>query len=537
MMPQPAHFLFENAHAFTADPARPFTEAVAVRDNRIVFAGSRQEARALAGPATRIIDAGGASLLPGFIDSHFHMLYGALNLDGMQLEPAINYEELSQIVHLYAVDHPDDPWLAGTGLRYNAGPGNTPLNRQHLDALAADRPIYINAYDGHTSWGNTLALKMAGIFHGGKSGPNSEIVLDENGEATGELREPGAFQILSDMVPKPDATRKQALLKNALQLTASLGVTSVHNMDGNMEQAAMYAALEDLGKLTCRIYLAYSVSPQTPSEALEQEALWMKNTYTSGMLRAGSVKFFIDGVIESYTGLLVAPYADDLSTRGAANYKIEDYKRMVAEADRLGLQIFTHSVGDRGVRTVLDAYKNAQQLNGSRDSRHRVEHIELIHPDDLGRFKKLGVLASMQPLHAPARVDNSDVWPSRVGRKRWPFSFAWKMLQKAGATLVFGSDWPVVTQNPLRAIAHAMNRLPWEAGMPNQCQSLTDTLLAYTRNAAYAEFQEHTKGQIKEGYLADLVLLSNDVFKTPPSEIASLKPILTMVDGRVEYEA
>jgi predicted amidohydrolase YtcJ len=536
-MTQPADLIFENAHVFTADPEHPWAEAVAVRGNRILFAGSRAEAQSFKGSGTRLIDAGGGTLMPGFIDSHFHMMYGALNLDGMQLEPAASYEELSAIVLAYAAGHPDDSWLPGTGLRYNLGPGHTPLNRQHLDALVSDRPIYINAFDGHTSWANTIALKMAGIFLGGESGPNSENVLDEYGESTGELREPGAFRPVSDMVPKPDPLRKRALVQKALALTASLGITSVHNMDGSDEQASFYAALEDLGQLTCRIYIPYSISPETPVGAIEKEALVMKQDYQGEMLRAGSVKFFIDGVIEGFTGLLVDPYADDPSTCGAANYEIEHYNRMVAEADRFGLQIMTHSVGDMGVRRVLDAYQNAQRQNGRRDSRHRVEHIELIHPQDLPRFQDLGVLASMQPLHSPMQVDENDIWPVRVGRARWPLSFAWQTLREAGATLVFGSDWPVVTQNPLRGISNAVNRLPWEEGMPHQRQSLTDTLIAYTRDAAYAEFQEDRKGQIKAGYLADLVLLPRDIFSIPTDEIAGLQPVLTMADGRVVHEA
>ncbi len=536
-MTQYAHYIFENAQVFTADSALPFAEAAAVRENRIVYVGSRAAAQSLKGPGTRLVDAGGGTLLPGFIDSHFHLLYGALNLDGMQLEPAASYEDLSQIVLSYAAAHPEAAWLPGTGLRYNLGPGYTPLNRFHLDALVADRPIYINAFDGHTSWANTLALKMAGIFNGSPYSANSENVLDEHGESTGELREPGAYQPVSDLVPKPDLARQRALLKEGLRLTASLGVTSVHNMDGNAEKAALYAALDDLGELTCRIYLPYSVSPETPVKALEKEAAALRRAYASEMLRAGSVKFFIDGVIEGYTGLLVEPYADNPATRGAANYEIEQFNRLVVEADRLGLQIFTHSVGDMGVRRVLDAYQAAQAINGRRDSRHRIEHIELIHPEDLPRFKELGVLASMQPLHAPMQVDENDIWPVRVGRERWPYSFAWQTLRQAGAALVFGSDWPVVTQNPLKGMAHAVNRRPWAEGLPPQNQTLTDTLLAYTRDAAYAEFQEHQKGQIRQGYLADLVLLPQNLFAVPPAEIASLRPALTMVDGRVVFEA
>lgn len=536
-MQQPAHFLFENAHVFTADPLHPFADSVAIRDNRIVFVGSRADAQLLKGKNTRVMDAGSGTLMPGFIDSHFHMMYGALNLDGMQLEPAGDYAELSQIILAYAAEHPDDLWLPGTGLRYNLGPGHMPLNRYHLDALVSDRPIYINAFDGHTSWANTPALKMAGIFNGGECGPNSENVLDEHGESTGELREPGAYKPVSDMVPKPVDARKRVLLRKALHLTASLGVTSVHNMDGNDNQAAIYAALEDLGELTCRIYIPYSVSPETPLDLLEKEALAMKHTYNGEMLRAGSVKFFIDGVIEGFTGLLVDPYADDPTICGTANYDIDHFNHLVAEADRLGMQIYTHSVGDMGVRRVLDAYQNAQKLNGKRDARHRVEHIELIHPDDLHRFKELGVLASMQPLHSPMRVDEGDIWPTRVGRERWPFSFAWQSLREAGATLVFGSDWPVVTQNPLRGVSNAVNRLPWAEEMPHQRQSLTDTLISYTHAAAYAEFQERQKGQIKKGYLADLILLSKNLFEIPHDDISDLKPSLTMVDGRVVYEA
>jgi predicted amidohydrolase YtcJ len=339
------------------------------------------------------------------------------------------------------------------------------------------------------------------------------------------------------MVPKPDQVRRRTLVQKALALTASLGVTSVHNMDGSEEQAAFYAALEDLGQLTCRIYIPYSITPATSLDAIEKEALAMKQAYHGEMLRAGSVKFFIDGVIEGYTGLLVDPYADDPSTCGAANYEIEDYNRMVAEADRLGLQVVTHSVGDMGVRRVLDAYQNAQRLNGNRDARHRVEHIELIHPEDLPRFKELGVIASMQPLHSPMQVDENDVWPVRVGRERWPLSFAWRTIRQAGATLVFGSDWPVVTQDPFRGVSNAVNRRPWAEGMPDQRQTLTETLLAYTREAAYVEFQEHQKGQIKAGYLADLVLLPKDLFAIPPEEIAGQKPVLTMVDGKVVYDA
>jgi predicted amidohydrolase YtcJ len=536
-MLKPASFIINNARVFTADSRQPFAEAVAVLGNRIVFTGSNAQVKDWQGPGTRVIDAGGCTLLPGFIDSHFHIMYGALNMDGMQLDGVDTYADLARIVLQFAAEHPADAWLPGTGLRYNCGPDRMPLNRFHLDALVADRPIYINSFDGHTSWANTLALKMAGIFNGGESGPNSEIMLDERGEATGELREPGACKPVSELVPRPDAARKRALLHKALRLTASLGITSVHNMNGNADDAALVAALEDLGELTCRIYMPYSISPETPFAALEKEALAMKTTYAGELLRAGSVKFFLDGVIESYTGLLVDPYADDPSAQVVANYTVEHFERMVAEADRLGLQVITHAVGDLAVRRVLDACQAAARTNGRRDSRHRVEHIELVHPDDLLRFKELGVLASMQPLHAPMQVDDNDIWPVRVGSGRWPFSFAWQTLRQAGAMLVFGSDWPIVTHNVLRGVANTVNRRPWLPGLPEQAQTLTDTLLSYTRDAAFAEFQEQHKGQLKPGYLADMVLLSKDIFEIAPQDLASVQPLFTMLAGALVYES
>ena len=243
----------------------------------------------------------------------------------------------------------------------------------------------------------------------------------------------------------------------------------------------------------------------------------------------------MDGVIESYTGLVIDPYTDNPSTRGETNYPVHSYTRLVREADRLGFQIFTHAVGDLGVRLVLAAYESAQRGNGPRDSRHRIEHIELVHPADVPRFKSLGVIASMQPLHAPAAAGDGDVWPERVGRERWPLSFAWQTLREAGVTLAFGSDWPVVTPDPLAGIHNALNRQSWGEGLPNHRQTLANTLIAYTRDGAYAEFMEHSKGQVKAGYLADLVLLSEDIFAADPAELRLVYPLLTMVDGRVVY--
>jgi hypothetical protein len=531
----PADLLIINANVFTADPANPTTEALAVKGNRIAFVGSNADVLDWRGPAARIIDAAGRTLMPGFIDSHFHLLGGSLDLRGAQLGEVQNLDSLVAVVREFADHHPNDPILAGSGLRYAIG-GASRFNRHLLDAIIPDRPLILLAYDHHTAWANTSALTLANLLKEGRAaGPNSEIVLGDDGLASGELREGGAFGPLLDRIPPPDASQKRVLLHQGLALAAKFGLTSIHNMDGDADQIALYAALEDAGELTLRVYVPYSIRPDTTLEALA-EAAAMKNDYQSEMVRGGAAKFFMDGVIESYTSLLVEAYADQPSNFGGALYSAEHFTHIATECDRLGLQIFVHATGDGAVRRALDGFEAIARANGKRDSRHRVEHIELIHPDDLPRFAELGVIASMQPLHCPLDGDGLDLWPRRVGPERWGRSFAWQSLHEAGARLVFGSDWPVVTQNSMMGVQAALNRQPWAEGLPHHRQTLANTLVAYTRDAAFAEFQEGVKGQLRVGMLADLVLLSEDIFAIPSEAIARVHPVLTMCDGRIVYE-
>jgi hypothetical protein len=536
-----ADLLITHAHAFTADPTQPRAEAVAVVGSRIAFVGSNADAAHWRGPHTRVINAEGKTLMPGFIDSHFHLLHGSLDLGDIQLAGLADLAAATKAVRKFAHQHPQQEWLMGYGLKYNLAPGE-PLTRHHLDAIIANRPLIVFAYDYHTAWANTEALRRAGILRGGEIlSPNSEIVMGADGAATGELRESGAVRRVTRLIPPPDSARKRALLKKGLALAAQYGVTSIHNMDGDAEQIALYAAMEDSDELTLRVYVPYSATPATPPEALAEAVRW-REQYNSELVRAGAVKFFMDGVIESYTGLLLDDYVGQPGNTGDANFTAEHFNRMAVEADRLGLQIFVHAIGDAAVRRTLDGYEAAQKTNGGhtkrglRDARHRVEHIELIHPEDAPRFAQLGVIASMQPLHAPLRADGSDVWPERVGRDRWARSFAWQTLREAGAMLAFGSDWPVVSQNPLKGLYAALNRQPWAEGLPHHQQTLAEALIAYTRAAAYAEFQENVKGQLRAGMYADMVLLSGDIFSVPAEAIDEVRPTLTLCDGRIVYE-
>lgn len=535
-MPQFADIIFTNAKVFTADPAQAQAEAVAVRGRRIAWVGDRTAALSWRGSSTRVIDAQGCTLMPGFIDSHFHLLWGSLELGDIQLSEVHSFDQMGEAIQQFADQNPGNPWLVGQGLRYNLGPDQQSLTRHHLDTMVADRPLIIFAYDGHTAWANTEALRQANVLTNGHTiAPNSEIVLGVDGLANGELREPGAFDPVRQLIPNPTEARKRALLHQGLAQAARYGVTSVHNMDGREGQIALYAALEDLGELTLRVYVPYDVTPETSPEALV-EAVALRQAYHSDMVSGGCVKFFMDGVIESYTGLLLDDYTGQLGNLGGANFSAEQFTRLATEADRLGLQIFVHAVGDGAVRRTLDGFEAAQKTNGRRDSRHRIEHIELIHPADAPRLAQLGVIASMQPAHAPLTADTTDIWPARVGETRWGRSFAWQTLREAGAGLIFGSDWPVATQNPLEGVYTALNRQPWAPDQPDQRQTLAETLMAYTRDAAYAEFRETEKGQLRAGMLADLVLLSADIFATPPEEINQVQPVLTMCDGRIVYE-
>lgn len=534
-MEVPADIVITNARVYTVDAENPTAEAVAIRGNKIVYVGGAEGVESFLGPDTVFYDGYGRTLLPGFIDSHFHLLHGALGMGDLQCHNIANLAELETAVAPYARSNPDLAWLRGVGLRYGIIGVDEPLTRHHLDAIESKRPFVLVAYDVHTAWGNTIALKKAGLLHGMSTHSGGDlVVLGDDSLALGEVREAAAKKLL-DQIPEPNEARQRQLVKEALSWLASLGVTSVHNMDGSPEQAAFYAAMEDLDELTLRIYIPYDIKPDTPFADLAGKAVPMRDAFQTEMVRAGCVKFFMDGVYESYTAVSLSAYPDQPDNYGEPLFTAEHFARMAAEADRLGLQIFVHACGDGAVRRVLDGYQFARKQNGERDSRHRVEHIEMIHPDDVPRFRELGVLASMQPLHAPLQENDPDVWVQRIRKADWDRAFAWRTMRDAGATIAFGSDWPVASPNPIAGIAAAVNREPWQPGHNAHNQTVAEAIASYTKDAAYAEFAEEKKGQIKVGYLADLVLLTDDIFAVPPEKLGDLQVAMTFCNGRLAY--
>ncbi len=551
-MPFIADLIIINGRVITGDNENYYSEAVVIIGKRIVYVGSNVDALSWRGVSTRMIDAQGCTVLPGFIDSHFHLRVGSVELQNADLVSVMSLGELESVLRKYAADYPDSLWVNGSNIHYEIFPDGQRLNRHHLDSIISDRPVAVMAYDHHTLWANTRALEIAGVLYGAKTGANTEIVVGADGLATGEVREPDAYmrvlshtgawgRVMGSLIgyemPAPNAedlALEREAIRNGSALAVRHGVTSVHNMDGDFNQAALYAAMEDTGELPLRVYVPFSVTPDTSEKDLQQ-AVEMSKYFQGEMVHAGSVKFFMDGIIEAWTALLSEDYATRAGWKGDAMYSAEHFNRMAMAADKLGLQIIVHAIGDSAVRRTLDGYEAAIKANGRRDSRHRIEHIELIHPHDVPRFAELGVIASMQPYH---RVPEAGVvWTQNIPENRWKDAFAWQALRAAGARMAFGSDWPVVTLNPMQGFDSAINFQCWKPELPIHQQSLADTIHSYTRGAAFAEFQENQKGQLRSGYLADVVVLSADIEKLMNDEFLNVHPVFTICGGRVVYES
>ncbi|MGL4608412.1 MAG: amidohydrolase [Trueperaceae bacterium] len=526
--------ILHNAAVYTANAEQPRAEAVVIEKNRIRYVGDNSKALAYRTSTSNIIDAKGRTVLPGFNDSHYHLGMGTLSLDDLYLDDVTTLSELRDIIQRYAGENPKQAWIIGRRCSYDLD-GAKPLTRQHLDAIESERPMVLYSLDVHTVWANTKALELGDILHGAKTQAGSEIVMASDGTASGELREPAAYNFVTDQRPTKSPEEVLQLYKRGIQLANSYGITSIHNMDDEDRNLAIYDALESVRVLHLRVNFPLWMKPETPLEDMELLKTWQA-THHSERLRFGRVKVFMDGVIEATTALMVEPYAH-VNTLGDALFSAEHFNDIAVRADKHGFQLSVHAIGDAAVKRTLNGYELAQQKNGVRDSRHRIEHIETLHPSDLHRFKELGVIASMQPLHAPHPHRGQYVfWMNCVGEKRYTWSFPWQTLREAGVMLAFNSDYPVVSQNPFLSIDAAINRQAWKEGLRNEAQTLEDTLDAYTKGGAYMEFAEDEKGQLKEGMLADVAMLNDDIFRVDKEAVKTMHTALTIFDGEIVYE-
>jgi len=541
---QSADLLLLNGHVYTANSAQRWARAVAIRGQRILAVGAEPEMRAFRGPHTTVIDLRGRMAMPGIIDSHIHFLEGSLSMDQLSLDDAYSVPEIQRRVREFAAAHPERAWLLGRGWLYDAFKPSGLPTKQLLDEIVPDRPVVIECYDGHSVWVNSKALALAGVD---KTTPDPKqgnvvvgiIVRDPaTGEATGVLKEE-ATGIIRRVIPQPSREEKLRALRAGLQEANRHGLTSVVNASGSIEEMELYEGLRDAGELTVRMTTAQMMEPQLGQKtlALYEEG---RRRYHDEWLRGGVIKAFMDGVVESHTAAMLEPYSDNPQLSGSLNYTPEQFRDNVVELDRRHFQVITHAIGDRAIRTALDAYLVASHLNGPRDRRFRVEHIETIHPEDIPRFGSLGVIASMQPFHCYPEPNLFNVWARNIGPRRLPYSFAWHDLAAAGATLVFGSDWPVVSLDPFIGIQNAVTRqdqngLPPEGFVGKQKVTLDQALAAYTRDGAFAEFQESEKGTLAPGKLADVIVLSQDLFAVNPLEIRKTRVVLTIVGGKLVY--
>jgi predicted amidohydrolase YtcJ len=538
-----------NARVYTANPSQPWAEAIAIREGKIAALGSASEIAAYRGAFTEVIDVGERLVLPGFTDSHIHLLEGSVTLLRLHLEDATTIAEIQKRVKDFAQKHPGNSWILGRGWTYPTFGAIALPDKKYLDEVVPDRPVYLTAFDGHTEWANSKALELAGITRATPNPPNGIIVRDATtGEATGAIKEDAADALIERVIPPPSREERLAALRagmleaNKVGLVRVICAGNVGITTSDFENADLFEELRKNGELPVRVYFAYELDPPSLTSATLQQIEQARNRYHDEWISAGAVKFFLDGVIESHTAAMLAPYSDDPTQTGQLFWDPAKYKEAVQQLDRHGFQIFTHAIGDKAVRLALDAYREAAETNRTRDARPRVEHIETITEQDIPRFGKSGVIASFQPLHAYPEDDTLKVWARNVGPERTQRAWAWHSIESTGGQLAFGSDWPVVTLNPWPGVQNALTRQTTEGNppggfVPRERISLEDTIKAYTLGAAFAGRQEKTEGSLEPGKVADLIVLSQDLFKIEPSEIVKTEVLLTMVGGKVVYQS
>lgn len=539
--PAYADTVIVHGKVYTLNSKQPWAEAVAMRGDRIVAVGPDAEIAKLQSKNTQIIDAKGRLVLPGFTDCHIHFIDGSFSLGRVNLEGAKDPADIQKRLREYAAAHPGDGWVLGRGWNYAMFPTSLP-DKKYLDEVFSNRPAFLEGYDGHTYWANSKALELAHINKDTPNPPNGIIVRDpQTGEATGALKE-AAQTLVAAIVPRPTRGEKLTALRAGIHWANENGLTRVHSAGGDFEEFELYDELLRHGDLTLRFYVAYF---QNPPELRQQDIAEIEEArkkYTGDWLSAGAVKFMIDGVVESHTAAMLQPYSDDASFQGKPFWDADKYKSAVAELDKRGLQIFTHAIGDSGVRTVLDGYENMEKINHTSGKRPRIEHIETISSQDVPRFGKLGVIASMQPLHSYPDENTLTVWARNAGPDRASRAWVWKSITADGGQLAFGSDWPVVTLNPFEGIQTGVTRqtaegLPKDGFVASQRLSVGEAIRGYTLGAAYAGFRESTEGSIEPGKLADLIVLSQNLFEVEPHTISQTKVLTTIAGGRVVFQA
>lgn len=530
-----ADAIFVNARVWTADPALPIAEAIAVRGERILAIGSNESIRAVSGDATTVTDLAGLRVVPGFNDAHWHLpARRSVRLDGLG-----SVEAIQQRLVEYARDLPADAWIHGRGWMPPDFPNRKP-HRRYLDALFPDRPVILRDRDGHQALANGKALALAGITRDTADPEGGRIERDPSGEATGVLQE-SAARLVNELLPSLSVDDTFLLLLDEMETAASCGLTSLQDASEGLtdiEQAAVDRALAE-GRMKVRYRSAFSLEKDVSAEKLK--AYVAKRAASRGSLVTyGIAKGFVDGTVDARTAVMLEPFAG--GGNGLQLWTPEELNRTVAAYDAAGLQVELHAIGDGAVRMALDAYEHAARANGPRDSRHRIEHVEVPALTDLPRFGKLGVIASTQAIATIPDQNALENFVPLVGPERASHAFPFGLFDDAGAVQAFGSDYPVFPMDVLLGIYTAVTRqtaagTPAGGWYPRNRISVAAALRHYTRDAAYASFEESVKGSLAPGKYADFVVLSRDILAVPPRELLDTKVLLTVMGGRVTYRA
>jgi hypothetical protein len=535
-----ADLILRHGAIYTMDAPRRWVESVAVANGRIIFAGPDAGAARLAGHSTKIVDLAGKMVLPGFHDSHVHLMEGGVDMSLCDVKSVATPLEVLAAVRKFAAAHPDKPWVTGSGWDLPVFPDANPRKEQ-LDDAVSDRPAYVESADGHSGWANSKALALAGITKDTPDPAGGRIERDPvTKQPTGTLRE-SARELVTRKIPAPTAEQNAAGLKRAVEFANSLGIVSVQEADASDEILNAYRELDSRGQLTLRVVAALRTDPRK-SDAQVDALIERRSKFSGQRMRATAAKIFVDGVIESGTAALLDPYLNRRGSRGELNFEPDRLTKLVTRLDREGFQVHIHAIGDRAIRVSLDAHETAQKANGRRDARDHIAHLELIEPEDIPRFRDLGIIANFQPLWAFADPYIKDLTLGPLGpeRSRWLYPMA--SILKTGAVMAAGSDWPVTSLNPIEAIQVAVTRRgPTEpegpAWIPEEKIDLPAILAAYTINGAYLNHEEKETGSIEVGKAADLIVLDHDLFKIPPEKIHEAKVVWTLLEGREVFRA